>query len=406
MTDPTPEPRHEAIELPLWKRLLFGSVLLGLAAVVFEGAAQVYMRTARGYTGGEFLQYEFDPYKNIGLARNWVDGRGVVTHNAQGFREVEDVSREKPEGTFRVFPMGASTAYGLGGLFTHLQTEYAFLDNSETIDAYLEPMLEQALPYERVEVINAAVPSIWTHHHLINLNQTILGYDPDLILFLDGWNDHYFFDRSHDQFASYSQGEQAQGIMGPPTLSSLIRANGWWLFRKSAFVHVAVRAAQDARTALFGGGGPAPIQVEQAVEDLQWVFERNALKMIERNALLLRHEGIPAIFMLQPVLILERHNLGLMPDIEQRLFDYMVGWQGNYEEFMLRVTPMIADRIEETVRPLGGRFLDLTVIHDGYQGQVFTDYAHLTPEGNRILAEIVAKEIVALVAESLPPNAP
>lgn len=389
----------EAAPLSFRKKVLFSLILLGVAAGVLEAAAQLYLRAERGYAGGEFLQYEFDPYKNIHLQRNWEDTRGAV-HNAQGFRRSEDVPREKEDGTFRIFLMGASTAYGLGGLFPHIQDDFPVLDNSETIDAYLEPLLTEALPYERVEVVNAGIPSIWTHHHLIYLNQTILGYDPDMILFLDGFNDHYQFNRSHDQFDSYVQTETQSTIMGPPTVAALFRMNAWWLFRKSAFAHVAARSASELKTVLTGGGAPRPIQVEEALEDLEWVFQRNALKMIERNALILHQEDIPTLVLLQPLLVLERDHLGRMPPIERELFDFNAGWQENYEEFMVRATPRIAEMIEETVTPLGARFMDLTGIYEEADGQIFTDYAHLTPEGNRILAETISEEIIDMLTES------
>lgn len=385
-------------QFPLWKKLLFSSLLLLTMGGALEIGSYAYLRATRGYAGGDFLQYQFDPYQNIRLTPNWQDTRGVLTHNAQGFRRRGDVSREKPTGTFRVFLMGGSTAYGLGGLFPHIQTEFDVLDDSETIDAYLEEILERELDYDDVEVINAAIPSIWTHHHLINLNQVILGYDPDMILFLDGWNDHYFYDRSHDQFSSYAQREQAEEIMGPPTLSALVRMNGWWLFRKSAFVHVAIRAARDAKAALTGGGPRNRIDVERALVDLQWVFERNALKMVERNALILQHEGIPAIVMLQPILLLDRDRA--MPAVERELFEFMAGWIENNEEFLRRATPLIADRLRETVTPLGARFIDMTSVYDGVEGQMFTDYVHLTPDGNRVLAERVALEILSMVGDS------
>jgi len=386
-----------AATLPRWKKVLFSLVLFLIIAGTLEGAAQIYLRVARGYAGGAFLQYEFDPYKNINLARNWRDTRGV-THNAQGFRRVEEVELNKPDGTFRIFLMGASTAYGLGGLFPHLQTEFAVLDNSETIDAYLEELLADQLPYAHVEVINAGIPSVWTHHSLIYLNQRILHYEPDMILFLDGFNDHYQYEAWYDQFDSYAQTEQASDIMGPPTLSALIRMNGWWLFRKSAFVHVAVRAAGELKTMLANRGAPPPIDLDSALAQLEVNFRNNALKMIERNALILQHEEIPTIVMLQPLLILEREHLGRMPPIERELFDFNAGWQGNHEEFMRRATPIISNLIGETVEPLDADFLDLTGLYDESEGQIFTDYAHLTPEGNRILANRVAEAVVARLA--------
>jgi lysophospholipase L1-like esterase len=42
---------------------------------------------------------------------------------------------------------------------------------------------------------------------------------------------------------------------------------------------------------------------------------------------------------------------------------------------------------------VGATFLDLTDVFDGVDGQVFTDYAHLTPLGNRLVAARIAERI-------------
>lgn len=388
--------------LATWKKLMFSGVLALLLFAILEFGATLYLRATIGYAGGAFQQYEYDPYKSIGLSRGWEDRRGV-RHNAQGFRRDSNVVREKPEGTFRVFLMGASTAYGTGGLWPHLQKEYEVLDNSETIDAYLEPMLAERLNASRVEVINAAVPSTWTHHHLINLNQTILGYDPDLILFLDGWNDHFFYDLRHDQFASYAYGEQATVIMGPPTIGSLVRMNGWWLFRKSAFFHLMSRVGREAKLIVFRPQRAAALDVPKAVSQQHSVFDRNALKMIERNALILRQENIPTVFMLQPILSLERERMARMPEIEKKLFEFnLSAWPPGYEDFIRQAVPYVSQRTRETVVPLGARFVDLTELFPTSEGQIFTDYVHLTPEGNRRVAERMAEEVLSLLAERNP----
>lgn len=385
-------------ELPTWKRLLFGFVLACVGIAVLEVSAHAYLRVFRGYDGTSFLQYQFDPYKSIHPVPDWRDTRGV-THNAQGFRRTEEVQRRKPAGTYRVFLMGASTAYGTGGLWPHLQQEFAVLDNSETIDAYLEALISSHLPGSHVEVINAAIPSVWTHHHLIYLNQAILGYKPDLVLFLDGLNDHFHFDGGHDQFASYAYNEQAWTIMGPPTVRSLIRMNGWWVFRRSAFAQVSGRALQELSTVLRGAPQRGAINPVVAVEQLQRVFPENALAMIERSALILKHEGIPAVFMLQPMLALERSRADRMVPVERELFRFNL--EANpigYEEFLHRATPVVASMVGHTVEALDASFLDLTNVFWEAEEQMFTDYAHLTPAANRRVAE----EIYRVVRPLLP----
>src|SRR6266480_1978409 len=195
--------------LSLGKRLLFSLLLIGIALGTCELIAIWYLRAFNGYDGTHLYEYVFDPYKNVLPAPNYVDTRGIH-HNRQGFRRTGEVMLAKPAGTYRIFLMGGSTAYGLGGLWPHIQRTFAVLKNSETIDAYLERILGDSVPGTHIEVINAAITSTWTHHELIYLNQTLLRYQPDMVLFLDGFNDFFFDNRDHDQFADYSYDLQSR----------------------------------------------------------------------------------------------------------------------------------------------------------------------------------------------------
>jgi hypothetical protein len=153
----------------LW---LFRLILLSLVLGVLQLFAYAYLRLSRGYDGRHLMQYEYDPYKNVLPTRNYVDTRGI-RHNSVGFRRNTEVSRSKPKGVFRIFLMGGSTAYGLGGLWPHIQREYAVIPNEKTIDAFLERILAASFADRKIEVINAAITSTWTHHSLIYLDQTM-----------------------------------------------------------------------------------------------------------------------------------------------------------------------------------------------------------------------------------------
>jgi hypothetical protein len=245
---PTPRLTRSAL-------VLAAGILLLVVFALLEFGTRQYLRVTRGYDGEHLYQFEFDPYKNILPAPNYVDTRGI-RHNSVGFRRSSDVSVAKPEGTYRIFLMGASTAYGLGGLWPHIDNAYPVLDNSETIDAYLETILAELHPGLRIEVINAAITSTWTHHNLIYLNQTILKYQPDMVMFMDGFNDFYFYNPGHDQFTGYTYDLPSRVILGEPTLYSLLYANGWWLFRKSALVHQVGRGAGNLKRLL----SPRPVR--------------------------------------------------------------------------------------------------------------------------------------------------
>lgn len=378
------------------KKVVFSLILLTLVAVTLEVGASIYLKVTRGYDGEHLLQYQFDPYKNIQPTPNFVDTRGI-RHNSAGFRRSTEVTPEKPANTFRIFLMGASTAYGTGGMWPHLQREYEVLDNSTTIDAYLERMLAEALPGMNVEVINAGIPSAWTHHELIYLDQKILGYEPDMLLMLDGYNDFFFFDETHDQFARYAYGEQAHTIMGEPTFRSLLAANGWWFFRKSALIHALGRGGRELALLLRGTPEQQPIDVDRALAAVERTFGDNALRMVRHTTLIARDEGIPTVFMLQPLLILERGRPG-MEEMEKALLEFNVeSTLPNYEQYMREAVPMISEMTREAVSETGAEYIDLTGIFREARGQIFTDYAHLTPEGNEILAGEVFDRILPMI---------
>jgi len=382
-----------------WKAVLLVILLLTIVAAGLELGVRLYLRETRGYDGEHLYQFAFDPYKNILPSPNYVDTRGI-RHNSKGFRRSTEVSLAKPSGTYRIFLMGGSTAYGMGGLWQHIDDRYAVLKNSETIDAYLEQALSSALPGRKVEVINAAITSTWTHHNLIYLNQTILKYHPDMVLFLDGFNDYYYYDDGHDQFASYSYNLPSQVILGEPTLYSLAYANGWWLFRKSALAHMLARGASNLSLLLSRRPARHPIDVEQAVAIQQRIFSANALKMEERCGLILQNEHVIPVFMLQPMLILERDRR--LTDVERRLFEFNVkSYLPNYEAFITRAVQYVRTRETEMAARVGGAFIDLTGIYKDVDGQIYTDYTHLTPEGNKLTALFIAERILPLIRQRI-----
>lgn len=375
-------------------------VAIAVTAIALEWGARAYLRAKKGYDGKHLYQFGFDPYKNIANTRGFVDTRGV-RNNLEGFRRSTEVSREKPDGVFRIFLMGASTAYGLGGLWPHIDDRYPVLQNSETIDAYLEASLTAAFPGQSFEVINAAITSTQTHHNLIYLNQTILSYHPDMVIFLDGFNDYFYFDKGHDQFEGYTYSLPSRVILGEPSLYSLAYANGWWLFRKSAFVHILAMGARNLKLALKSKGPREPINVDAAARIHRQVFAANALKMEERCGLILQREGVIPVFALQPLLILERDRRGMV-GVERELFAFNVSsYLPTCEPLMHLAVETVRQDMSAMAPTVGGDFIDLTTIRESTEGQIFTDYAHLTPLGNRIGADTLSGRISPLIKARL-----
>ena len=371
-------------------------VLFGLSTL--EIASYGYLRLFEGYDGKHLITYEFDHYKNMRPTPNYHNANGVH-HNAQGFREDVDTSQEKAPNTYRIFIMGGSTAYGLQSMSRYGQVKYSVIRNSETIDTYLEEYLQDRLgAKKKVEVINAAITSHFSHHHLIYLNQTILKYQPDMVIFIDGFNDYFNYTKGFDQFRDYGYQERASLYMGEPTIKAWVGYSGWWFFRKSHFIHLAAKTLRPIWVGLITiGRERAHITVDDALANLAENAQSNFLKMVERNALILRYEGVVPVFVLQPELVFKQSKV--FTELERNIYQELdQEWQENFVEFKNKAKPLVVDYLTRSTAKTGAVFLDMTDVFGGLTGDAYTDYCHLTPMGNKQLAEEIGRNIVTLIA--------
>jgi hypothetical protein len=124
--------------------------------------------------------------------------------------------------------------------------------------------------------------------------------------------------------------------------------------------------------------------------------------MHRRIGLILRDEGVRAVFMLQPMVILEGGHKPLTP-VEQRLFDFNVtSYRPNYDAFIRAAVPFVRDQEQQMAKQVGATYLDLTTIYGATREQAYTDYCHLTPLGNAILAHHVADRILPMIQQGRP----
>ena len=371
-------------------------VMLLFSLGVLELASYYYLRTVEGYDGTHLITYEFDDYKNVHPTPGYHNTKGIH-HNAQGFRRDLDTPREKPKDTYRIFLMGGSTAYGLQSLSRHGQEKYSVIRNDETIDHYLEEYLRPRVAGKTVEVINAAITSHYSHHHLIYLNQTILKYHPDMIIFLDGFNDYFQYAKGFDQFRDYAYQERAHLYMAEPTVEAWVGYTGWWLFRKSHFVHLTAKTLRPIWLSVKQMGRErAHIDVAEALSNLAVNAQANFIKMVERNSLVLRHEGVVPVFVLHAEIVFEQSKV--FSEMERLIFEEMSGhWQENFVEFKNKARPVVVDYLTQSTSRTGSVFFDLTDPFGGLLEDAYTDYCHLTPKGNKRLAEELGARLLPLI---------
>ncbi|MBK9307123.1 MAG: SGNH/GDSL hydrolase family protein [Nitrospira sp.] len=386
------------------RTVIVGAILaLCFSVGCLELLSYAYLRAAEGYDGHHLMMHQFDDYKNIHPTPYYRDTRGV-THNGQGFRRAEDVSLAKPPNTYRIFLMGGSTAYGLGSLSPKGHLKYPVLGNNETIDHYVEEFLDRNIPSRRFEVVNAGIPSHSSHHHLIYLNQTILKYHPDMIIFLDGTNDYYPWEKGYDQFRDYPYREWSHLYLDEPSFKAWISYTGFWLYRKSHLVYLAGKKLRPLWSTIKNVS-PQPrreLDVDDALRNLEENAETNFIRMVERNGLVLRHEGVVPVFALQPDLLFDQHKV--LTEFEQDLLaEFINGKPVNYRQFKNRARPMVTEKLRQVTADLGASFVDLTDIFGGVKEDAFTDDCHLTALANKTVAEYIGDRIVPLIVASASP---
>lgn len=170
--------------------LLVASVLLTLALVEifsrvylqylanpqqFNLWASVNQLVAR-YGQDQASQQIFEPHRNIGYIPTPGYRDRKNRHNEDGYRG-DELTKPKPEETFRIVALGGSTTYSVSVNDYH--HSYPYL---------LGEYLREA-GYPNVEVINAGASYYSSLESLINLQTRVLELDPDMILVYHGIND-------------------------------------------------------------------------------------------------------------------------------------------------------------------------------------------------------------------------
>jgi hypothetical protein len=136
-------------------------------------------------------------------------------------------------------------------------------------------------------------------------------------------------------------------------------------------------------------------------------YTKNAerlLQIVRQYFAVLKADHTPSIFVLQPLLNRTKTNKHLSP-IERQLAEVMVPTASDsgasvdqcalllsyfYDDFL-------SDALRKASKEFGVEYLDLNaeIAPLGSDVEFYTDYCHLTPEGNRRVAEILGRAILA-----------
>lgn len=341
--------------------------------------------TQKKYRFNSYRVYEHVPGYREG---EQPDGTYRMTINGQGFRRRSEVERRKPAGVYRIFLMGGSAAHGVSSAAPF---PVHHLNDVETIDAVLEQLLNRNKDPLRFEVINAAVTGYQLFQHTAYLQSELLDYDPDMVIFFDGANDHYTSNADTRYMPDYRFQFWRDRLQDPSLGGTLTYAINWLAeYSAACKAYMAWRMQRDARAMqhhhdLRGGFDNA----EATIAAHEAIASRQFLRSMHMNLDLLQREGVQAIVCLQPMLVLR--DTALRSPEEKAL-----PWEDPDVQWLY---PTVRDEVRNAAYEHRVGYLDLTQLPNNprLDGQAFfIDDCHLTPLGAATCARVLSVAVRGL----------
>jgi hypothetical protein len=307
----------------------------------------------------------------------------------------------KPGGVFRVILFGGSSAAGIGASA-----------NDRTIAAQLEAILN-ASATRRYQVLNFGIPGGYTFYELTKYFGEAMLLEPDLVLFLDGWNDNVVTmedKRVHVphvvlnwDFLAYQYFEALHGLNVGSEQPPRVLTYAYLLARRLSdrLIGAAQIATLADRTSIYRKHPLFPL-TERLLADPALpgrVFQAN----IETMAAASRARRILFLHYLQPypqyrksLTAGEKERIAEMhaqyekvygPEWAERAFvEHMTGTYAQYRA--------VEHDLAEKYRSDGTvRFYDITDIFSTVSERTYADIIHYTDLGQRLLAERFAADV-------------
>jgi lysophospholipase L1-like esterase len=335
-----------------------------------------------------------------------------------GFLSDGPVSRAKPKGTFRIFLVGGSTAFGAGqntryhGVHPYPDGLYAY---PSSIAGQLKAELQKRDPNTKYEVINAAGFERRIHQSFLQYLESLSQYEPDLIINFEGMNDVYSV-ASGTPFADVAQQlpfyadlyQKPNSLLNySATYYVLSTAYEKWINRRrSAEPAPAETSSVAGESKSRTGKSSGPIG-KDAYDKNKARYEHNAerlLQILRQYFAVLKTDKQRTLFVLQPLLGRTKINKRLS-EIERRFAAVMVPAAADsrtpIDENALLLAYFYDDYLSaafhKTADEFGVPYVDMNaeIAGLGPDFEFYTDYCHLTPQGNERVAEILAGKILA-----------
>ena len=286
-----------------------------------------------------------------------VPGRHQNAHiNSWQMRNNQELQMPKPEGVYRIFLTGGSTAYGSGAP-----------SQEQTIGSLLSEQLNTKLSAKNgvnYEVFTFANPAWASTQERIAIENYLSELQPDLVISLSGNNDVFWGDAGRNVLWFFSFADDYFKILANTGLKIAGRND--------------LPELAQARSA----SSPVPPQT------VAYRLEKN----VRLGALALENVGVNWVFFLQPTLSVTKKELSSRErDFLSTSKDYYVQC---YQSIAARLSALDQGNL---------RFIDLSGIFDRYEAKddMFLDQFHFGDKGNAVVADAIFAALVPQVEKRL-----
>lgn len=278
--------------------------------------------------------------------------------NEYGFRGPE-ITKENKE-IFRIIVVGGSTTFGTGAT-----------SDETTIPGYLQKKIETNHPELDFEVINGGIGSANSETELLFVKNTLLGFEPDLIIIYDGMNDAvhrpvFVFDKNE------KNNESTLRLIVNELEKIFLQQ-----YRTPVFIYYTVFKDPNLRFNF-----PNLDSVTDFTTVSKWKTHLLEICVLGRN------EGFSTVIVVQPIVgsgnkPLTKNELKFAPYNER-----VLGTVGTIKAMANSLTDM---------QSYCTKTADFTNIFDGIEDPIFFDIAHVSDLGNEIIAENLYQLIFPII---------
>ena len=374
--------------------MLYIFLFIFLVIIFFELGARYYLINVLEKSPNK--KYRFSYYRVYEHVPNWEehDKNGLLRMkiNGNGFRRDNEVSKMKPDNTFRAFLMGGSAAHG----FSRVKMRgypIRHIYQNETIDAYLEKKLQKEFPQQNIEIINSAVSGYNVFQHTQYILSELIYYEPDLIIFFDGINDYFINNPSYNSYLDYRY-QFWKSRLQDPSLSGLLDYFTYYMANYSALFRGYFGLKLQKNVSKFIDQNADFENDNENINLYKIVSQKQIFRHLDINYYLLKKEGIDIINCFQPLLNLRNDHM-----LTKEEMNLKFGPPSNIELY-----PTIVEQLDLLSSKYSIDFIDFNPIfnHQEYKGeQLFLDYCHLTPRGGEVIADKLFPLVEKKIKESL-----